>query len=134
VTRNKHKNRKINKRNKLLIFFLGSFLFFTAISCVGAWMLISEPIIDPLAIKDAKQIESLNKALGAKNIYFSTIEQNNDLSYKVSIKDNGIVYISQKKDLTLQIDSLQLIINRLTIEGKRFKSLDFRFEKPVISY
>lgn len=129
--------RKRNKRKKIItkIFFV----FFIPILFLASLLLFflnstKTIIINPLALKNTRQLESLNKTLTAKNIYFSTIEQNNDLSYKVQIKDNGIVYISQKKDLILQIDSLQLIINRLTIEGKRFKSLDFRFDKPVILY
>ncbi|OGH06004.1 MAG: hypothetical protein A2W22_03710 [Candidatus Levybacteria bacterium RBG_16_35_11] len=91
-------------------------------------------IINPLAIKNIGQLEKIENGLMHKNISFSKIEQDNDLSYKVFIKDNGIVFLSEKKDIGNQIDSLQLILSRLTIEGKRFKILDFRFDKPIISY
>jgi hypothetical protein len=113
-------------------------LFTLALLILGLFLLsISSSktiILNPLAVKNTKQIESLSKNLTSKNISFSNVEQNNDLSYKILLKDNGTVYFSQKKDLSMQIDSLQLIVNRLTIEGKRFKTLDFRYDKPVISY
>ena len=47
---------------------------------------------------------------------------------------NEQVIVSLQKDLTLQIASLQLTIAHLTIEGKQFKQLDFRFDKPVLTF
>jgi len=130
-------NRRKNKRKKIILKTVVTFLTLT-IFLVGVFLLIFNSsktiILNPLAVKETKQIDTLNKSLVDENISFSKVEQNNDLSYKVYLKDNGVVFLSQKKDLSMQIDSLQLIVNRLTIEGKRFKSLDFRFDKPVITY
>lgn len=134
MDRSRRKNRKKERKNKLLFVFTISFFFFLAVSVVGAYLMITEPIINPLSKNNTKTFEKINKILKSRNISYSKIEQNNDLSYKISLKDNGDVYISYKKDLGVQIDSLQLIVSRLTIEGKRFKSLDFRFDKPVVTY
>jgi hypothetical protein len=134
LDRNKPKNRKKDKKKRLLLFFCVSFIFFCGVTAIGAHMVINEPIIKPLWIKDIKTLEKLKKNLKEENITYLKIERENDLSYRIAIKDNGIVFISEKKDLAIQIDSLQLILNRLTIEGKRFKILDFRFDKPVITY
>ncbi|OGH08917.1 MAG: hypothetical protein A2152_00430 [Candidatus Levybacteria bacterium RBG_16_35_6] len=130
-------NRKRLRKNKKR----GRFLFTLLTLCIlifALYLLIltqsKTVIINPLSLKSFGQIEKVEKRLNAKNIPFSKIEEENDLSYKVSIKDNGIVFISERKDLAIQIDSLQLILSRLTIEGKRFKVLDFRFDKPVVSY
>jgi len=47
---------------------------------------------------------------------------------------NHQVIISTKKSLTEQMSSLQLTIHQLTMEGKDFSGLDFRYDRPVISY
>ena len=130
-------NRRKNKRKKNIVrVFLA--LFLLTFLLLGLFFIFlttyKTVLINPLALKKTGQIVNISKSLINKNISFSKIEQNNDLSYKVFMKDNGVVFLSQKKDLLMQIDSLQLIANRLTIEGKRFKSLDFRFDKPVITY
>lgn len=97
-------------------------------------MVIKEPVIKPVWYKNQKKLADIEKILKEKNIKYLKIEQNNDLSFNINLKDEGIVFISEKKDLEEQIDSLQLILSRLTIEGKRFRSLDFRYDKPVIGY
>lgn len=53
-------------------------------------------------------------------------------SYVVTLKDGSIIYLSSQKDLNSQISSLQVILSRLTMEGKLFRQLDLRFDKPVI--
>ncbi|HEX8931740.1 MAG TPA: hypothetical protein VF810_01135 [Patescibacteria group bacterium] len=55
-----------------------------------------------------------------------------DASYVVTLKNGGLVYLSPQKDLNAQISSLQVILSRLTMEGKLFTQLDLRFDKPVI--
>ena len=58
----------------------------------------------------------------------------NATSATISIDSNEEVIVSLQKDLGMQIASLQLTIAHLTIEGKRFSRLDFRFDKPVLTY
>jgi len=50
----------------------------------------------------------------------------------VILENGGEVVFSQNKPYDKQISSLQFILSRLTIEGKRFYRLDLRFDKPVI--
>jgi len=52
--------------------------------------------------------------------------------FDIELKDAGKVYVSSTKDLGIQISSLQSILKQLTINGKGFKLIDFRFDKPVI--
>ncbi len=80
---------------------------------------------------DAMKIE---KILKDKNILFSQVLVLSDSSYEVEILNNGRVNISAKKDINKQITSLQRILRELTIDGKTFKSIDFRFEEPIISF
>ena len=49
--------------------------------------------------------------------------------------DNGAtVYIATQKDLKKQLASLQQVISQLTIKGKQFKTLDFRFDHIIVSF
>jgi len=52
----------------------------------------------------------------------------------VELRDGGELILSSKKDLENQLSSLQLILSRLTIEGKKLKKLDFRYDNPVVSF
>lgn len=79
---------------------------------------------------DTKKIE---KILKNNNISFSQVSLA-DSYYEIIISNNGQVKISLKKDIDKQITSLQRILRELTIEGKSFKSIDFRFEEPIVSF
>jgi len=53
---------------------------------------------------------------------------------EVYLKNNQKIIFSSKKEISEQLDSLQLIFSRAKIEGKRIGSLDLRFSKPVVIY
>lgn len=55
-----------------------------------------------------------------------------DNGYEVILDSGEKILFSKKKSLDNQISSLQLISSRFTIEGKEFKQLDLRFDRPVI--
>ena len=76
----------------------------------------------------------VEKILKDNNILFSQVLILADSSYGVNIPNNGQVKLSSQKDIKKQITSLQRILRELTIEGKPFKSIDFRFEEPIISF
>lgn len=48
--------------------------------------------------------------------------------------DNHLVILSTKKNIEQEIASLQLTIRALTMEGKGYTGLDFRYDRPVISH
>lgn len=79
-------------------------------------------------------INKVKKNLKDLNISFSQVLVLSDSSYSVSIPNNGQVRFSSGKDIEKQIASLQRILSELTIEGKSFKNIDFRFEEPIISF
>jgi len=54
-------------------------------------------------------------------------------SYHVFLSDKSEIFFSSKKDINSQLASLQLILTRLTMEGKLYNKLDLRFDKPVIT-
>lgn len=90
-------------------------------------------IISPLA-KTQSQNANLEKLLLKANVHFAKIQVATDSSILIYLKDGQVVNLSERKNLESQISSLQLILSRLTIEGKKFKFLDLRFEKPVIVF
>jgi len=92
-----------------------------------------KPIISPLAKSKPHQDSNLESLLEREKIPFTSVIRSSDF-YMIVLPDGGQIFISSKKDLTSQISSLQLILNRLTIEGKRIKSLDFRFDKAIIKF
>ena len=128
------KTKKQNRRKRILvfIFFLGYvslFLLLTGFVWVEK-LFPKASLISPVSTQSQK---SLGAILDKKNISYESVEKL-DGYYLVKIKDGGEVLISDKKDLTEQASSLQLIVSRLKIEGKKFKRLDFRFDRPVIKF
>lgn len=77
------------------------------------------------------QLETL---LAERQLSPAKILQFDEFSYQVTFPSGETVLFSSKKDLTLQVSSLQLVRSRLTIEGKEFARLDLRFDKPVVIF
>lgn len=77
--------------------------------------------------------EDLEKNLKREGLSFSSITASSS-SYIVVLNSLEEVWFSDKKDARLQTSSLQLILSRFTIEGKKIKRIDFRFDKPLIEF
>ncbi len=106
----------------LLLFFLNFDFIFGKVS-----------FISPLG-KTNTDIKIIEKTLKDNKISFSNVLVLSDSSYVIDIPNNGQVRLSPIKDVNKQISSLQRILTQLTIEGKLFKSIDFRFSEPIISF
>jgi hypothetical protein len=76
-------------------------------------------------------IAAIKEKLTAQKIEVVSITME-DEKYKVVLKNDSEVIFSSKKDINTQISSLQFIMSRLTMEGRRFSRLDLTFDKPVI--
>ena len=95
--------------------------------------------ISPLASKvlsdtvhdEEKAYEMIRKGLQKVDVEVSAIAYRDD-AYIITLAKDAEVVLSAKKDLTVQISSLQFMLQRLTMEGSRFSRLDLRFDKPVI--
>ena len=90
--------------------------------------------ISPIAKNKVLQNYPLENLLQKQKISYLSTSLSSDGSTIIMLKDGGEVILSSKKDIGSQISSLQLILSRLTIEGKRLKILDFRFDNPVVSF
>lgn len=131
----RRRNRKAKKSLIVSFFFL---LFFLVLAAFAFYYWSTKtPFISPLVndnLENPLTTEELKTLLGKSNIGFSEVKNSTGSSILVTLKGGGEVLFSAKKSLGKQVSSLQLILSRLTIEGKRFKNLDLRFEKPTVAY
>ena len=140
--------KRIHKRKakKLLGYFLMSGGLFCVVfaMCMSVFFLTRKqpPLYSPLA--------NLQKAVFASAIDNTIMDHILELCHKynlscqnISIKDeteidltvnNHLVIIARNKNIDKEIASLQLTIRALTMEGKDYRGLDFRYDRPVISY
>jgi hypothetical protein len=133
------KRRLKNKFFSQIKIFVSVFLvilFILTASYLGLSLLFRKNnlFISPLSAKKDSQTNQVEQMLSKANIPYAMVENGPDLVYSVSLKDGSTVILTQNKNVQNQISSLQLILARLTIEGKRFKNLDFRYDKPVIQF
>lgn len=135
------KKRKLRKKRIFYLFYIIVFIIAVSFPVIIFLVLSREsPLISPIAttIKNnfarGGMLEDYKKSLAKSNIEFDNISLSSDLSIHLFLKNNGEVIFSSEKDMDAQISSLQLIISRSTIEGKRLSRLDFRFDKPIVVY
>ena len=135
------KTRESNKRKRVILSMAAVFVL-TLLSLFGYYLarhtiFKSAAFVSPLPLdvfvdksdSDTKRLEDL---LRKNNVQFVTVSSS-DASILVTLSSGEEILFSSQKNLELQISSLQLILSRLTIEGKKFTRLDFRFDKPVIT-
>ena len=80
-------------------------------------------------------IDDFEKALTRKNIMFETVSTASGSSgFVAKLKDGPRVYFSQEKDVDFQVNTLQLIIQRLTIDKRTVVSVDLRYDKPIVKW
>lgn len=82
-----------------------------------------DPIRDLEALLRERKIETIGSPIASGSAMFAILA-----SGEIQ------VFFSTKKDLPLQVSSLQLILNKLTIEGRSAQKIDFRFVDPVVLY
>src|SRR3989338_301246 len=145
-------SKKIKRRNKkayrklspLLILFTFAVLIFY----FGMNVFVRKPLyISPIPNNSTKNKKSLLKNSGLKNqektrtiedalkkeaVPFVTVGIATNAAILIIMSEGGEVLFSQDKDLASQISSLQRVLSRFTIEGKKFELLDFRFDRPVV--
>ncbi len=116
----------------LLLFVLGSLLFFLH-PFIRTTLYISPLPFTLSSQEDTKTEELIRKELQKHAISYASIVIDNSIA-KIGLDEESDVYLSVDKDIKKQIASLQFILSRLTMEGRRFKRLDLRFENPVIVF
>ena len=109
---------------------------------MGIWFFLSTrplPLKSPLPVaasgkKAYSAISQVENLCSEYHLLCTNITMDTDTAVSFLVGTNEQVIVSLQKDLPTQIASLQLTIAHLTIEGKQFKQLDFRFDKPVLTF
>lgn len=83
---------------------------------------------------DDNKTTNLKKLLSKYEISYDQIYTTKEGDFLIKLHPEGEVLLSQNGALEQNISSLQLVLARITMEGKQFSRLDFRFEKPVIVF
>ncbi len=76
-------------------------------------------------------LQALKSSLQKSGVRYKSITYTGG-EYVTILSTGQEVDFAANKNIVDQIASLQLITTRLTIEGKRFSRLDFRYDKPVM--
>jgi hypothetical protein len=130
----KHKRKFLSKIPYIFFGLLLVTIFLIFVSVVSYILSSKVRVLSPIATSSTYKNGSLEGELQKNNIQFSKIEVATDSSYLIFLKDDGLVQMSKDKSFSDQITSLQLISSRLTIEGRKFKRLDLRFNEPIIVF
>lgn len=133
----KRKNRKSKSYFKylgIILTLLGFSLILSSTFIFLSPYILGNSFVSPLPKNSKSKTQDVRALLASQKINVSSFSVATDSSYMVVLKDGGTVILAPGKDLAAQVRSLQIILSRLTIEGKRFKILDFRFDKPVVSF
>jgi hypothetical protein len=78
------------------------------------------------------ETDQIRKLLEGYNISYTGVSSQGNDAYTIMLPDNARVTVGGSGDLMHEINTLQVILNRLTMEGKRFDTLDLRFARPII--
>jgi hypothetical protein len=130
-------------RRILLLFLLFSFTFSSLVLLYGLLYVRKHKLTSPLAIMQQTMhtftssddyTKKIQNALEKNAIATSSITAAEGNTTLVTLKEGGEIIFANSKDITQQLASLQLIERQLTIEGRRFHRIDFRFDNPVVTF
>jgi hypothetical protein len=130
---------------KVFVFCIIIFIttFITLVLCfqnkINKKPLFVTPLAKNNATKTASPVstdisQTLQNLLDQNNISFTDITIATDSSLLVTTHNGPDIIFSPIKNISQQITSLQLVTGQLTIEGRRAKRIDLRFDNPVVSF
>lgn len=129
------RRNKYGKKKGLIIFVIFAlFLSILAVILYSTYWIKKPLFISPIGLNSQNLTKKLEKLLLDSGIEFSSIASQFNSSYMVRLKEDGEAILSLHKDFKKQIASLQAVLKQLTIEGKRVIRIDFRFDKPVVTF
>jgi hypothetical protein len=130
----KKQKREASRKKLAIILIVVGLLVLNFVLAYSAFFQKPKPILSPLSKNQISSNEVFEKKLKESNIEYTSITTEKDLSYLIKLKSGGEVLIDQDKDVEEQLSSLQLVLKQLKIEGKTLRRLDFRYQKPIITF
>lgn len=138
----RRKRKKAHSRRKTVV-YAGIFFLFLLITAgyflfryYGTASLIS-PLPKSLKsslVSQASEAKKLSLLLEKAGIASASVSLRDTTSFEVTLSEGAHVIFSATKPVDIQVSSLQLMLSRFTIEGKKFSQIDLRFERPVIVF
>ena len=133
--------RKVKARLTRLVVLLSLFLA-TLIVCAvifAVWITSGFHVLSPLSaltqsVGSDAQLISIQQVCQEEKIPCGNVAVVDDKTVQLTLDNHAVVLLSLKKDVKKQLSSLQQVISQLTIKGKQFKKLDFRFENVIVSF
>jgi hypothetical protein len=116
-----------------LVVLLLVFLFLTARKHLASPLATMQAQIQTLT-HQPNATQQIKDALNKNNIAVLSVVSAQGNATLITLSEHTEVIFSNRKDIAQQIASLQLIERQLTIEGKRFHRIDFRFDDPVVTF
>jgi hypothetical protein len=132
VTKREKKEASKKRLGVSLVFF--GLLSLNFILIYSAFFEKPKPIVSPMSKNQTSSSQVVEKKIRESGIRYTSFSTEKDLSYKIILESKGEVIIDSHKDIDEQLSSLQLILKQLKIEGKALKRLDFRYQKPIITF
>lgn len=129
----RQKREASKKRLGILLIFLGMILI-AAFLAFLAFFEKKELFVSPLSTDQTSVNTRIEKLLKEKKVNYVSFYTAKDLSFILMLPENREVILDPNKNISEQLSSLQLILSQLKIDGKAFKRLDFRYQKPVITF
>lgn len=94
----------------------------------------SEQILKPIG--QTTQVSDLAQKLKDKNIIFDELRESSNAASLIigKVRDGPRVYFSKNIEADWQVNSLQLILLKLTIDNKKPSLIDLRFDHPIVKF
>jgi len=89
---------------------------------------------DWIDFKDIKTTLILIEQLKSFNLMIDSIDIASEDMIVFNLKDDKKIIFTSKKDWQTQFFSIFLILKHLKIEGRQFKKIDVRFDKPILKF
>mgnify|MGYP001605389433 FL=1 len=92
----------------------------------------SDPIVKPLGSFTSP--ENIKTLLDDKNIILESIDATGSAIIVAKIKGGPRVFFSKTRDASWQVNSLQLILSKLTVDNKKPDLIDLRSDRPIVKF
>ena len=139
--------KRIHKRKakKVVGYFLmsGGLFCIVLATCMGVFFVTRKhtPLYSPIASlqkavfgeADTAVMDHILELCRKYNLSCQNIQVKDNDEIDLTV-NNHLVVLAKNKNVDEEIASLQLTIRALTMEGKDYRGLDFRYDRPVISY